>query len=242
MKILSTNDDGFDAVGIRLLAEWAQKLGDVTVIAPKTEQSGKSHGIDFINPAEIKKVDIIDGITVYSMDSTPAECVRFGVYGLKEKYDLVLSGINRGVNVGEDIVYSGTVGAIFEAAKCGIPAAIAFSTFPDTQQIAAGYLDAVYEYICENKLLEENNLYNVNIPDKVDGIRMTYQGSMYYSDDFIRREGDIYIQVGGPVPDIEPDNLDRDTVAIHKNLITVTPLLFTRTNMEVFHKFATKEN
>lgn len=242
MKILITNDDGFDSLGIRLLAQWAQKLGEVTVIAPKTEQSGTSHGIDFINPAEIKKVDIIDGITVYSMDSTPADCVRFGVYGLKEKYDLVLSGINRGVNVGEDIVYSGTVGAIFEAAKCGIPAAIAFSTFPTTQEIAADYLDEVYGYFRDNRLLEENNLYNVNIPDKVDGIRMTYQGSMYYSDAFVRKEGDIYIQVGGPVPDVEPDNLDRDTVAIHKNLITVTPLLFTRTNMEVFHKFATKEN
>ena len=241
MKILITNDDGFDAVGIRLLAEWAQKLGEVTVIAPKTEQSGTSHGIDFINPAEIKKVDIIPGITVYSMGSTPADCVRFGVFGLKEKFDLVLSGINRGVNVGDDIVYSGTVGAIFEAAKCGIPA-IAFSTFPDAQQIAAGYLDTVYEYICENKLLEENSLYNVNIPDKVDGIRMTYQGSMYFSDDFIRKEGDIYIQVGGPVPDVEPDNIDRDTVAIHRNLITITPLLFTRTNMEVFRRLADKLN
>lgn len=240
MKILITNDDGFDAVGIRLLAEWAKKLGKVTVVAPKTEQSGTSHGIDFINPTEIKKVDIIDGVTVYSMDSTPADCVRFGILGLGQRYDLVLSGINRGVNVGEDIVYSGTVGAIFEAAKNDIPA-IAFSTFPHTQEIAASYLDTVYEYICENKLLEENMLYNINIPDKVDGIRMTYQGSQYFSDSFVRQDGDIYIQVGGPIPDKEPDNLDRDTVAIHRNLITVTPLLFTRTNMDVFRKFSQKQ-
>ena len=240
MKILITNDDGFSAPGIRLLAEWAKKLGEVTVIAPKTEQSGTSHGIDFIHPQEIKKVDIIPGITVYSMESTPADCVRFGVFGLKEKYDLVLSGINRGVNVGEDIVYSGTVGAIFEAAKCGIPA-IAFSTFPDTQEIAAQYLDTVYDYFVENRLMEENNLYNVNIPDKVDGIRMTYQGSMYFSDSFVRKEGDIYIQVGGPVPDVEPDNIDRDTVAIHRNLISITPLLFTRTNMDVFNRLTKKE-
>lgn len=235
MKILITNDDGFDSLGIRLLAQWAQKLGEVTVIAPKTEQSGTSHGIDFIHPTEIKQVDVIPGITVYSMASTPADCVRFGVFGLKEKYDLVLSGINRGVNVGEDIVYSGTVGAIFEAAKCGIPA-IAFSTFPTTQEIAASYLDDIYDYFIENKLMEENNLYNVNIPDAVEGIRMTYQGSMYFSDSFVKQEGDIYIQVGGPVPDICPDDINRDTVAIHKNLITVTPLLFTRTNMEVYNK------
>lgn len=239
MKILITNDDGFDAPGIRLLAEWAKKLGEVTVVAPKTEQSGTSHAIDFINPTEIKKADIIDGVTVYSMDSTPADCVRFGIIGLKQRYDLVLSGINRGVNVGEDIVYSGTVGAIFEAAKNDIPA-IAFSTFPHTQETAATYLDTVYEYICENKLLKENMLYNINIPDRADGIRMTYQGSQYFSDSFIRQDGDIYIQVGGPIPDKEPDNLDRDTVAIHRNFITITPLLFTRTNMDVFRKFAGK--
>lgn len=236
MRILITNDDGFDSIGIRLLAQWAKKLGEVTVVAPKTEQSGTSHGIDFIHPTEIKKVDIIPDVTVYSMDSTPADCVRFGVLGLEQRYDLVLSGINRGVNVGEDIVYSGTVGAIFEAAKNGIPA-IAFSTFPDAHNEAASYLDDVYDYFCENRLLEENILYNVNIPDMANGIRMTYQGSQYFSDSFVRKEGDIYIQVGGPIPDTEPENLDRDTVAIHKNLISVTPLLFTRTNMEIFNKF-----
>lgn len=241
MKILITNDDGFDSVGIRLLAEWAKKLGEVTVVAPKTEQSGTSHGIDFIHPTEIKKVDIIPDMTVYSMDSTPADCVRFGILGLGQRYDLVLSGINRGVNVGEDIVYSGTVGAIFEAAKNGIPA-IAFSTFPDTHNEAVTYLDSIYEYICENHLLEENMLYNVNIPDKAEGIRMTYQGSQYFSDSFVRKEGDIYIQVGGYVPDTHPDDLDRDTVAIHKNLISITPLLFTRTNMEIFNKFKQNNN
>ena len=173
------------------------------------------------------------------MSSTPADCVRFGTLALENKFDLVLSGINCGVNLGADLVYSGTCGAIFEAARMGIPA-IAFSAFPDGQEIAVKYLDEVYDYIVKNNLLEENSIYNVNIPNKVKGIRMTYQGSPYFSDVFIKRDGDIYVQEGEQIPDVCPDDLDRDTVAIHADYISVTPLLATRTNMEVFKKHKTK--
>ena len=239
MKILITNDDGINALGIRLLAEWAKKLGEVTVVAPKEEQSGMSHAIDFITPVEIKRVPLVEGVTAYSMGSTPADCIRFGVIGLNEKYDLILSGINKGVNVGADVVYSGTVGAIFEAARMGVKG-IAFSAFPDGQEIAVKYLDEVYDYIVKNNLLEENPIYNVNIPNNVKGIRVTYQGSPYFSDVFIKRDGDIYVQEGEQIPDVCPDDLDRDTVAIHADYISVTPLLATRTNMEVFQKHKTK--
>ena len=238
MKILITNDDGIENIGIRLLAEWAKKLGEVTVVAPKVEQSAKSHAIDFTRPIEIKKVPLLEGVTAYSMDSTPADCVRFGILGLKEKFDLVLSGINKGVNLGADIVYSGTVGAVFEAARLGVKA-IAFSSFPDDQQRAANYFEEVYDYIVKNGMFEENGIFNVNIPEDVKGIRMTYQGSPYFSDAFQLMEGSevIYEQVGAPVPDECPDDLDRDTVAILQGYITVTPVLATRTNMETFHKF-----
>ncbi len=240
MKILITNDDGIENIGIRLLAEWAKKLGEVTVVAPKVEQSAKSHAIDFTRPIEIKKVPLMEGVTAYSMDSTPADCVRFGVLGLKEKFDLVLSGINKGVNLGADIVYSGTVGAVFEAARLGIKA-IAFSSFPSDQIMASKHFDEVYEYIRKNNLLQENGIYNVNIPEEVKGIRMTYQGTQYFSDAFELMEGseEMYVQIGAPVPDEYPDDMDRDTVAILHGYITVTPLLATRTNMEVFHKFKT---
>ena len=238
MKILITNDDGINNIGIKLLAEWAKKLGEVIVVAPKEEQSAKSHAIDFTRPIEIKKVPFIDGVTAYSMDSTPADCVRFAVLGLKEKYDLVLSGINKGVNLGGDIVYSGTVGAIFEAARLNIKA-IAFSSFPEDQVAASKYFDEVYDYIVRNDMFAENGLFNVNIPEEVKGIRMTYQGSPYFSDAFELMEGseEIYVQVGAPVPDECPDDMDRDTVAILHGYITVTPLLATRTNMQAFHKF-----
>lgn len=237
MKILITNDDGVNALGIRLLAEWAKKLGDVTVVAPKVEQSAKSHAIEIVKKIEIKQVPFMDGITAYSVDSTPADCVRFGVLGLGEKYDLVLSGVNKGVNVGADIVYSGTIAATFEAVRLGIPA-IAFSAFYDDQENAVKHLDAVYEYIMRNKLLEENPLYNVNIPYNVQGIRVTEQGSFYFSDRFIKLdEEDMYMQDGEPIPDEFPDDINRDTVAIVNGYISVTPLAITRTNMQVFEKW-----
>ncbi len=238
MKILITNDDGINAKGIRLLAEWARKLGDVTVVAPKVEQSGMSHAIQFVHPIEIKKVDLIDGVEAYSMDSTPADCVRFAVLGLERKYDLVLSGINCGVNVGVDLVYSATVACAFETARLGMKG-MAISTFPNTQDEAAKYLDDVYSFITDNRLFDENPIYNVNIPGKAAGMHLTYQGSQYFSDVFKKRDGDMYVQIGSKIDDICPDDICRDTVAIHKGYISVTPLLASRTNMEVFNKHKT---
>ena len=119
MRILITNDDGINAKGLLPLAQWAQRLGDVTVIAPKVEQSGKSHGIEIHKAFEVKKVDFAPGIEAYSVDSTPADCVRIAILGMKKQFDLVISGINRGLNIGRDTIYSGTVGAIFEANALG---------------------------------------------------------------------------------------------------------------------------
>jgi 5'-nucleotidase len=235
MRILITNDDGIDTLGIRLLAKWASTLGEVTVVAPKVEQSAKSHAIEIRNPIEIKKVPFEGGIEAYSMDSTPADCVRFGVIGLKRKYDLVLSGINKGVNVGADVVYSGTVAAIFEAVRLGVKA-VAFSAFFDDQEHAAKYFDEAYRYLIDNGLLEENPIYNVNIPREVKGVKVTYQGSPYFSDEFEKVGEDTYLQVGEQIADICPSDSNRDTVAIHEGYISITPLLETRTNMEVFKK------
>ena len=94
MKILVTNDDGIASPSLSHLAHWAAKFGEVTVVAPKVEQSGKSQSIDFFHPVEIKRVEF-DGLEAWAMDSTPADCVRFGILGLDREYDLVLSGINR---------------------------------------------------------------------------------------------------------------------------------------------------
>ena len=235
MRILITNDDGIGAPGIRMLAEWAKTIGEVTVVAPKVEQSGMSHAIQFVEPIEIKKVPFMDGVEAWQMDSTPADCVRFGIVGLEREYDLVLSGINRGVNVGVDLVYSGTVAAIFEAARLG-HRGIAFSTFPNSQEFASDYFSDVYKFITDRGLFDKNLIFNVNIPDEVNGMHLTYQGSQYFSDIFKKGEGDMYLQVGSRIEDVCPDDIKRDTVAIHKGYISITPLLHLRTNTELVNE------
>ena len=233
MRILITNDDGIFAHGIRLLAEWARKLGDVTVIAPKSEQSGKSHAINFTESMEIKRVELMEGVEAYSCDSTPADCVRFGIMGLGRTYDLVLSGINRGVNLGVDVIYSGTVAAIFEAAYWN-HRALAISTYPDSQSEASKALDSIYNYIKEKNLFDFNPIYNVNIPHESRGIKITKQGSPYFNDGFKHLDGDMYIQTGERIDDEQPCDLTRDTVAIEQGYVTLTPLTLNRTNFEAF--------
>jgi len=236
VRILITNDDGIFAPGIVPLVRWASRLGEVVVVAPKTEQSGKSHAIEFVKPVEIKRVTPFgEDIEAYAMDSTPADCVRFGICGLGKTYDLVLSGINRGVNLGVDMIYSGTVAAIFEAAYWD-HRALAFSTYPDNEN-AADEIDNIYRFVTENSLFDKNLIYNVNIPHAPSrGILITGQGSPYFDDSFVRLEGDLYLQRGNRIPDSEPDDLERDTVALEKGYVSVTPLTLSRTALGAFNE------
>jgi len=226
LKILITNDDGIGAEGIKALTEWAGKLGTVTVCAPKTQQSGKSHSITIHDSIEIVKTD--DKVETWRVDSSPADCVRWGTLGLNRTYDFVFSGINRGYNLGDDIAYSGTCGAIFEAGYRNIKG-IAFSTDVGTLEEAKVHLDRVWEYFKRNKLFEQCNLYNVNIPPKPVGIRITKQGSVFYTDDFRPIGENLYEQNGYCVHESE-HNLELDTDATTDGWITITPLSIARGN------------
>lgn len=236
MRILITNDDGIDAEGIRILAEFAASLGEVTVIAPLNEQSGKSQGIEFTKPIHIEERTLC-GHRAFAVDSTPADCVRFGMDGLGEDFDLVLSGINRGVNLGADIVYSATVGAIFEAGRHG-RAGIALSTYPDSAEDAKIQLKELFEFIKEHRLTEENLLYNINIPPRALGYRITKQGSAYFSDEFERLGPTLYMQKGSEIPEKNPENPNLDTVALKAGYISITPLLQTRTSESAFERLS----
>ncbi|MBO7303521.1 MAG: 5'/3'-nucleotidase SurE [Clostridia bacterium] len=234
MKILIANDDGISSPVLPLLAKWAQKLGDVTIAVPKVEQSGKSQAIEFIHEIEIKQVEIAPEMTAYAVDSTPADCVRFGIFGLNETYDLIISGINRGYNLGDDIVYSGTCAAIFEGSRVGIRG-LALSTDADNLMNAPKALDMVWDYIVKNDLYSYNMLYNVNIPSDPKEIRITRQGGAYFTDSFIHRGGHLYVQSGEVIKDSGNDPLT-DINAIRQNAISITPLVTTRTEMSVFKK------
>lgn len=234
MRILITNDDGVFAEGLQVLCRWAKTKGEVTVVAPKYEQSGKSHAIDFTRPIEIKPVDIMDGVEAYSMDSTPADCIRFAVLGMKREFDIIFSGVNRGFNLGKDIVYSGTAGAIFEGGRLGIPG-IAFSTQPDTFEGAEKYLDKAYSFIMDNRLIDKNLLYNVNLPLGSGEIRITRQGGIYFFDDFRYIGDNMWEQTGYIINEEEGDAL-ADTDTVRGGHISITPLLSGRTNSSVFEE------
>ena len=235
MRILITNDDGIAAPALPHLVKWAQSLGEVTVVAPKIEQSGKSQAIDFFREVEIKRTPRLGNVEAWAMDSTPADCVRFGITGLKKDYDLVISGINRGYNLGHDIAYSGTVGATFEAARLGVPAVALSMDYEASAEDVIPQLDGIFNFMKENRLWEYGSLYNINIPTVCEGICITRQGGMFYSDAFEKREGDYYIQVGDPVRNEELD-LTVDTDAIWAGYTTVTPLTHNRTDKEVLAK------
>lgn len=238
MRILITNDDGIQAPQLMPLVQWAQKLGQVMVAAPKVEQSGKSHGIEIHKSFEVKKVDLLPGVEAYAVDSTPADCVRFAVLGLQEQFDLVISGINRGLNVGLDIMYSGTVAAIIEAAALGIKG-VAFSTTPSFYDHAVDHLDRVWAYVEGHKLLEKHGHFNINIPNRAGEIRITRQGGRYYSDDFLPREKDMWQPMGKSVYERAEDfNVDTDAV-LTGGFISVTPMTLERTELPVFEALRT---
>ena len=233
MRILITNDDGMHAAQLLPLIRWCQKLGEVTVFVPKVEQSGKSHSFEIREPFEVKQVELAPDVTIWSVNSTPADCVRIAVLGMKMEFDLVISGINRGFNMGSDMLYSGTMAAASEAVLQGIPA-IALSTSIPYYEQAVAHLDQVFDYIWENKLLEIHNAYNINIPPQPIGIRITRQGGPYYLDDFVHQGNDMYLPKGNCVyQDSGCLELDTDAVLVH-HLISISPLTIDRTDRELY--------
>ena len=232
MRILITNDDSVSAAQLMNLIQWCQKLGEVMVVVPEFEQSGKSHGIQLMHAFKAEK-RMLEDVEVWTVDSTPADCVRFAVMGLKMSFDLVISGVNRGCNMGLDVMYSGTVAAIYEAAALGIPA-VAFSTPFGNYDHATEELDTVWNYFTENDLWGKHTLYNVNIPENHKGIRITRQGGPYYTDDFDPRENNLYMPVGRCIHENTGD-LTLDTDCVVSGYISITPMTLARTDMNIFH-------
>lgn len=237
MRILVTNDDGIYAESLEAVVRWAKKYGEVEIFAPKFEQSAKSHAIELHKPFEIVRVEREDGLLAYRIDSTPADCVRVAVAGMKREYDLVISGINNGYNIGVDILYSGTVSAATEAVILGIPS-LALSTDRGVYDEAMSHMDRVYGYILSNKLFDINPSYNVNIPPEGGDIRITRQGGPFYTDDFIPLPDapTMYMPTGKCVYEYSGDpTLDTDTV-LHDKCISIMPLTCCRTAQDAYEK------
>ncbi len=175
MKILLTNDDGYNSLGIRLLFRKLKKYGDVIICAPKEHMSAKSCSITIGKPLKLVKEEE----NIYSLDGTPADCVAFGLTSLNEQFDLVISGCNKGWNICWDTLFSGTIGACSQSLICRTPC-IAFSS-EDNFDIVNNYFDDVMQYIINYHLLSLEHIVSVNFPfgkEAID-IKLTKQ---YYRD------------------------------------------------------------
>lgn len=236
MKILVTNDDGIKADSLKILVKAAKKMGEVMCIAPIEEQSGKSQSLIIRDPFIFKQVeDIIEGVKTYVISSTPADCVRVAYYYLKEDFDMVFSGINNGYNLGEDITYSGTVGAacegVFHSKK-----AIAFSATRNGFNNIEKNLDIVFKEFESKKLLDIHDFWNVNICEEPKGIKYTMQGYTNFDSYFVKLEGDYIAARGAPDHARDKDRELSDVSAIYNNYISITPLSADRTNHSILKK------
>ena len=232
--ILATNDDGIHADGLRALADAIRPLGEVTVIAPDREQSATSHSLTLHRPLRIRKV--AEGIL--SVDGTPTDCVLLGVHGFsKQPPTLVVSGINHGPNMGNDVLYSGTVAAASEGAFLGIPS-IAFSlaTWEPADFAPAGQVAAALVRLLLQRGLRPGTCLNVNIPPvpfaEIRGVRVARLGKRVFRDVIVEKtdpRGKSYYWIGGENPTWEPDEAS-DFHAVSNGYVAVTPLSFELTD------------
>lgn len=225
LQILVTNDDGVDSPYLDALAVYASRFGNVTVVAPETQQSGAARSLNLHTPFTVRRMHGRE-YDCYAVGSTPTDCVRFALSssGLNLKPDIVLSGINRGYNVGSDIGYSATCGAVLEAAVNGI-AGIAVSTGTRGYEHALDCLDAVRTYFSRYGLFRFGLTFNVNIPDSppFEGIVPARLGGPTFLDDY-PPAGDGLVAVSGTPLDPGSEDVSIDTVAIRKGYVCVTPL------------------
>lgn len=229
-KILVTNDDGFSATGIKLLVEILYKYTqDIMVVAPKVQNSAVSQKLTLFEGLTINKEEsIYQGVPTYSLDGTPTDCVKFALAVLDYKPDYIISGINQGLNLANDILYSGTVAACFEASLNNVKS-IALSVDFDSFE-AAKDIPTVLDYISHNQALKNKKILNINIPHNYKGIKVTHQGVSKYKTTYDFVNGKYYTR--GHVLDETKINIQDETadVIAHENgYISITPLTVDRT-------------
>lgn len=228
MNVLVTNDDGVHAPVLQALRAALAPLGRVVVVAPDRDQSATSHALTLHRPFRIQRHET----DLYSVDGTPTDCVITSFYGLLDRRpDVVISGINLGPNMGEDVFYSGTVAAAIEGALQGVPAIAASwagKLAPDWSEPAA-FLARLVARLLERGL-PRRHLLNVNLPARpwpeVRGVRVTRLGSRIYHDTLVKKvdpRGRDYYWIGGEDPEWEAI-AGTDFHAVHEGWISVTPM------------------
>lgn len=248
MRIVLTNDDGIDAPGLLAVRQALEKIGDVLTVAPDRNRSGVGRSISFGSPLRVEKRKMADGVTGYACTGTPVDCVRLVSLGLMDfEPDIVVSGVNHGENLGDDITYSGTVAAAFEAIVIGVPGiALSLSTNRPWHQSAeeesleptAGgrlHFEPVATFAARLakvalKGLPEGRILSVNAPnlpaERLKGARATRLGRRLYTDQLIEvrdEEGRIGYDIYNSPPG-RHDEEGTDFAAVENGEISVTPV------------------
>ena len=238
MNILVSNDDGILAPGIAVLANACRQVGTVTVVAPDREQSGTSHSLTLHRP--LRPARTPDG--AYQVDGTPTDCVLLAIGALlPERPDFVFAGVNHGPNMGEDVLYSGTVSVAMEAVTLGVPG-IAFSFAGRDPELIASYDVTLVRLIRQITAMEQfpaDTLLNINLPrlhaSEVKGVRVTKLGSRFFSSSITRMNdpwGREVLWIGGGEVTWTGD-AESDHQAVKDGFISVTPLHMDLTNHQL---------
>ncbi|MFG0330349.1 MAG: 5'/3'-nucleotidase SurE [Phycisphaerales bacterium] len=261
MRIMLTNDDGIRAPGILALHEAINGLGDeLRVIAPRTVQSATSHGVTFHKPLQVHEVEVNQSMSGLAVDGRPADCVKLAITTLWEDLyggtpDLVISGMNAGVNVGIHIIYSGTVGAAIEAAFLGVPAIAVSLHFHDFASIrwdlAGRFAREAIDRVLATDLLKPHSVININIPvtegdlpadEPAPDLRVVPMNLAAVRDRYLSRgfpAGQRYYWINGDGLEFHDTAEGSDVEAIMDRFITVTPLQYDLTahrEMETWRK------
>jgi 5'-nucleotidase len=238
--ILLTNDDGIYAPGLTALEQALSKLGDVVVVAPATEQSGVGHAITFLMPLVCKEVFDGDRRRGWAVEGSPADCVKLGVFEFcRRRPDLVVSGINGGLNAGINVLYSGTVAAAIEGAFFGITSVAVSLEFDEHAQYekAARLAGGVIGQILKQKG-QAAQLFNLNIPtaamQQTPEMRVVPMDVARYGEHFVKREdprGRTYYWATGDPPPPQPEG-ETDLSALQHGYVTLTPLGYDMTHLD----------
>jgi len=242
MKVLVSNDDGYHAPGIRELARVLGELAEVTVVAPERDRSGASNSLTLEEPLRVRRVSE----RVYRVDGTPTDCVHLAITGLLDhEPDMVISGINAGANLGDDILYSGTVAAAMEGRFLGLPAvAISLSSF-DTRHYATAARVAVqlFEKL-QRDPLPADTILNVNVPDRrweaLAGFQATRLGHRHRAEPVVRSEdprGRPLYWIGPPGEEADAGQ-GTDFHAVAQGYVSVTPIQVDLTRYQALDQVA----
>jgi len=242
LKILLSNDDGIDSRGLAVLAKSLKEIGEITVVAPRTEQSAVGHAITMKMPVRVTEYFKNGDFFGYAVDGTPADCIKMGIRNImKTKPDLVVSGINHGSNTAINIIYSGTVSAAREAAIMDVPAiAISLTNHdPKDFKFAADIAKKIALDVAKNKM-PKGTCLNVNVPDipqeEIRGILLTKQGTSKWDDIYEERidpYGKKYFWLTGDLMETDT-SLDTDQNAVRNNYVAVTPIHFDLTDYDTY--------